>query len=176
MSLGHIPTLRIANDAPDRAIRLCSQAEPPRCCYHFTPWTFQMSPVAIFVLCDRGRMAHKDDRRASMIRAFEDGAELLVAHHLDLLAQIEAQLRAVHHTMRRIERLRGAKMRVGAELSNGERRTVLGGLTEEIAALDAQLDEEHQCCVQMQDTIDAMQQRLRDLKQVAAQIETTSES
>src|SRR5438445_4847567 len=116
------------------------------------------------------RMRHPmpDHERAVIIHAFEREADLLAVHQLDLLAQIEAQLRAVHHTMRRIERLRGAKRRVGVELSNGERSTTLGGLSREIDALDKQLEEEHQCCASMQETIKHMHQRLADLKHVAA--------
>jgi len=121
-------------------------------------------------------MAGVDRTREPIIRAFEQKAELLVVHHLDLLAQIEAQLRAVHHTMRRIESLRGAKLRVGAELSNGQRRTALGGLSVEVSALDKQLVEEHACCILMQKTIKQMQQRLDDLKKAAEQLENTSES
>src|ERR1041385_9013528 len=97
-----------------------------------------------------------DAKRTPIIHAFEREAELLVVHHLDLLAQIEAQLRAVHHTMRRIERLRSAKHRVGRELSNGERHSTLGSLSEEIAALDAQLKEEHRCYGEMSGTIHRM--------------------
>jgi hypothetical protein len=120
-------------------------------------------------------MADHDEKRAPILRAFEREAELLVAHQLDLLAQIEAQLRAVHHTMRRIERLRGDKLRVGTELSNGERRTLLSGLSEELAALETQLTIEHQCCGDMQATINHMQQRLRDLKEIGAHISHTPE-
>ena len=120
-------------------------------------------------------MADMDPARAPILKAFEDQAEVLFAHHLDLLAQIEAQLRAVHHTMRRIERLRGPKLRVGVELSNGERRTALGGLSQEITHLDAQLALERQCCAHMQETINQMQERLHHLKQVTANIDSTSE-
>jgi hypothetical protein len=120
-------------------------------------------------------MTDRDENRAPIIRAFEQEAELLVVHQLDLLAQIEAQLRAVHHTMRRIERLRGVRQRVGTELSNGQRHTTLGGLSEDIVALDQQLMEEHQCCSLMQETIKHMQERLVELKQAAAHIDSTSE-
>jgi hypothetical protein len=120
-------------------------------------------------------MAERDRQRAPIVRAFETQAELLVVNHLDLLALIEAQLRAVHHTMRLIERLRGARLRVGSQLSNGEQRTMLGGLSDEIVALDAQLMEEHECCGQMQETINNMQQLLQDLRQAALQIEPASD-
>ena len=52
-------------------------------------------------------------------------AEWLALEQLDLLAQVEAQVRSVHHTMRAIEKLRGGEHHVGPELSNGERGTVL---------------------------------------------------
>jgi len=117
-------------------------------------------------------MADADEtRRASEILAFEREAELLVVHQLDLLAQIEAQLRSVHHTMRRIERLRTAKRRVGSELTNGQRQTALVGLSAELTGLDKQLSEEHECCGVMQETIKQMQKRLADLKHVAARLE-----
>jgi hypothetical protein len=116
-------------------------------------------------------MAHADDTRASTLQAFERDAELLVVHQLDLVAQIEAQLRAVHHAMRRIEQLRGTRLRVGAELSNRERQTMLTGLSTEVAELDKHLSEEHQCCRLMQDTIAQMQERLAALKQTATRLD-----
>ena len=85
-----------------------------------------------------------DTFRASQIREFEMEAELLVAHQLDFLAQIESQLRAVHQTMRRIERLRNVNSRVGPELSNGGREDVLAGLMRELNAVDEQLLVQHQ--------------------------------
>jgi chromosome segregation ATPase len=121
-------------------------------------------------------MADADETRAASLRLFEAEAELLVAHQLDLLAQIEAQLRAVHHTMRRIERLRPAKLRVGAELSNGQRQTALVGLSSEVTELDKQLSEERDCCEFMQTTIKQMQARLVDLKQAAARLENESDA
>jgi hypothetical protein len=119
-------------------------------------------------------MAGADATRALELRAFDAEAELLVVHQLDLLAQIEAQLRAVHHTVRRIEPLRSAKQRVGSELSNGQRQTVLVRLSAELAVLDKQLWEEHECCGLMQDTIKQMQKRLADLKHTAARLEQES--
>ena len=116
-------------------------------------------------------MRGEPPNRASIIKTFEREAELLVVHQLDLLAQIEAQLRAVHHTMRRIERLRGGKHHVGAELSNGERATTLAGLSGELEDLDQHLLMEHECCDLMQETIKEMQARLADLKQTAARLE-----
>jgi chaperonin cofactor prefoldin len=111
-------------------------------------------------------MAH-DDFRTSQIREFEGEAEWLVAYQLDLLAQIESQLRGVHQTMRRIERLRNVTSRVGAELSNGERTNVLVGLSRELDALDKQLSLQHQSNRDMQSVIEKMQQRLIAVKQAA---------
>jgi hypothetical protein len=116
-------------------------------------------------------MTDPETTRAATIQTLEKEAELLVVHQLDLLAQIEAQLRAVHHAMRRIERLRNAKLRVGVELSNGQRRTTLTELSSDIAELDKQLTEEHDCCRLMQATIKKMQQRLSALKHTAGQLE-----
>jgi ribosomal 50S subunit-associated protein YjgA (DUF615 family) len=96
--------------------------------------------------------------------AFETDAEFLVLEQLDLLAQVEAQLRAVHHTMRRIEKLRAAKHRVGPELSEGLRRETLHGLTAELEALDAQLATQHSCCHEMLHTVERMRHRLTSVK------------
>ena len=59
----------------------------------------------------------------------------------------------------------------GAELSNGQRRTTLTELSSDIAELDKQLTEEHDCCRLMQATIKKMQQRLSALKHTAGQLE-----
>jgi hypothetical protein len=111
-----------------------------------------------------------DKSRAAGLHALEQDAELLVLEQLDLLAQVEAQLRAVHHTMRRIETLRAAKFREGEpELSNGQRGEVLVGLLEELLALDEHLDIQYQCSREMQKTVERMQQRLKALREAAAQ-------
>jgi hypothetical protein len=109
--------------------------------------------------------------RASIIRAFETAAEMLVVSQLDLLAQIEAQLRAVHHTMRRIERLRGAKLRIGSQVSDRQRETALKVLSDEVAHLEKQFVEERECCWHMQDTIRQMQEHLAGLQHTAARLE-----
>ena len=103
------------------------------------------------------------DRR--QMDLLEQDAELLAAYQLDLLAQLERQLRAVHLTMRHIERLRGAKHRVGPELSNSSRETILTDLATDISALDAQLDIEHACCEDMHRAISEMRLRVGDLRQ-----------
>jgi hypothetical protein len=102
--------------------------------------------------------------RTHETQLIEQDAEMLAVLHLDLLAQVEQQLRAVHHTMRHIEKLRGAKHRIGPELSNGQRATTLTDLSDEIEALDAQLDAEHACCSEMRDIIAKMQARVRELR------------
>ena len=110
-----------------------------------------------------------DETRASRLLAVERDAELLVVEQLDLLAQVEAQVRAVHHTMRRIEKLRGAKYRVGPELSNGQRQEMLQGLLDELHALETHLRLQHECGREMQATVEKMQRRLMDLKSAAEQ-------
>jgi len=106
--------------------------------------------------------------RESQIRRFEQDAENLVVYQLDLLAQLERQLRAVHHTMRHIEKLRNAKHRVGRELSNGQRGEELVSLSDEIAQLEVHFKSEHECCTDMQITIAHMQNLLADLRQRVA--------
>jgi hypothetical protein len=102
--------------------------------------------------------------RAAEIRTFEQEAEVLATYQLDLLAQLERQIRAVHHTMRHIERLRSVKYRVGPELSNGQREETLGHLAAEVADLDSHIASEHDCCVDMQATIAQMRERISDLR------------
>jgi hypothetical protein len=99
------------------------------------------------------------------IRKFEQDAERLVVYQLDLLAQLERQLRAVHLTMRHIEKLRGIRDRVGPELSNGQRGDELVTLSAEVAQLDVHFKSEHECCTDMQITIAQMQNLLADLRQ-----------
>src|SRR5947209_19868770 len=103
--------------------------------------------------------------RDRQVRSFEPDAEKLVVYQLDLLAQLERQLRAVHHTMRHIERLRNARHRVGPELSNGERGDELVGLSDEVAQLEVHFKSEHECCTEMQITIAHMQNLLAELRQ-----------
>jgi hypothetical protein len=116
-----------------------------------------------------------DDARQSLIHDFEDDAEVLFVQHLDLLAQLEAQLRAVHHTMRGIERLRGGSRRVGPELVNSERETILLGLATEIDDLDRYIAIEHDCCRAMHTTIAVLQQRIATLKRLTARLQETRE-
>ena len=48
-----------------------------------------------------------DPTKGHTVTALEMDAEFLVLDQLDLLAQVEAQLRAVHHTMRRMRNCAG---------------------------------------------------------------------
>jgi hypothetical protein len=109
-----------------------------------------------------------DDARKSVILDFEHDAEILFLQHLDLLAQLESQLRAVHHTMRGIERLRGGTRHVGPQLANGEREAILGGLAREIDELDRHVTVEHECCRAMHTTIVGLQEAVATLKRLAA--------
>lgn len=112
-------------------------------------------------------MVEHDSVRAAGIKAFEADAEKIVVHQLDLVAQLEAQLRAVHHTMRAIEKMRAARYRVGRELRNGERGTTLTTLAGEIQAIDEELRVQHQSCLDMQRSICEMQARLTELRHAA---------
>lgn len=110
-----------------------------------------------------------DDGRRALINDFEDDAEVLFLQHVDLLSQLEAQLRAVHHTIRSIERLRGGSRRVGPELVDGERETILVGVAKEVDALDSHIGVEQHCCHEMQTTIVEMQTRVKTLERLAPQ-------
>jgi seryl-tRNA synthetase len=111
-------------------------------------------------------MSDQSDQRARQLEALETDAEVLVAHQLDLVAQLEKQLRAVHHTMRRIEQLRAAKRRRGgsATLSNGARDNTLDHLSAELTSIDTELDTQHELCLEMQTTVEKMRARLRAMR------------
>jgi DNA-binding transcriptional regulator YbjK len=109
--------------------------------------------------------------RAQEIQVFEQDAETLAVCQLELLAQLERQLRAVHHTMQHIEKLRSVKNRVEPELSPVQGHTTLTSLDEDIEALDSHLHVEHACCSDMRDTIIKMQGRLADLRRRACVID-----
>ena len=107
-------------------------------------------------------------------RKLESEAEILAASQLDLLAQIEAQLRAVHHLMRRIEPLRARSVGQPSEaMTNGERADTLTGLSGDLEAIEQQLSVQLGCCEDMLATIAQMRQRLPALKQAAGLIEQT---
>ena len=111
-------------------------------------------------------MAEDASARAQAIRDFEDQAEELVVFQLDLLAHLEQQLRAAHHLMRNIEKLRNVKKRSGPELSNGERGDTLSHLDAELDELDTQVRAQRQLCSDMHQTINQMQRKLDQFRQV----------
>src|SRR3954467_13516460 len=99
------------------------------------------------------------NERAGTRRSLEDDAELLVAYQLNLLAQIEAQLRSVHHTMRGTEKLRRPNSRVGPQLSSGQSEIARTALSKELAILDTHLEGQHEPCRAMQQIVEKMQAR-----------------
>ena len=110
-------------------------------------------------------------------RKLESEAEVLAASQLDLLAQIEAQLRAVHHLMRRIEPLRARSAGQSSEaMTNGQRADTLTGLSGDLEAIEHQLSVQLRCCQDMQATIAHMRLRLPALKKAAGLIEQTEPS
>ena len=100
-----------------------------------------------------------DDPRRDIL-AFEYEAEVLVGYQLDLLSQLELQLRTVQHTMRHIEKLRVVGRRVGPELSDSERESTLIQLRSQLQALEGYFATERESCTEMQRTLDRMHQRL----------------
>jgi hypothetical protein len=111
--------------------------------------------------------------RALEFEVFLQDTEMLAVSHLDLLAQLERQLRAVHQTMRHIDKLRNLKRRVEpvAPLSADQSETASTSLDEDIEALDSHLHVEHSCCSHMRDTIIKMQSRVADLRRRASAID-----
>jgi hypothetical protein len=112
--------------------------------------------------------------RSSTRQDFEFEAEILVAHQLDLVAQLERQLRAILRTMRQIEQLRSAKRRAGKELSNGDKTTALGHITDEVAQIDTELSTQHESCLEMQRTVETMRAMLRSINSPAHADDTGS--
>jgi hypothetical protein len=98
------------------------------------------------------------------LHSFEKQAEVLVVHQLDLLAQLENQMRAVRKTLTQIETLRGAKYRAGGELTNGERGDVLRTLSAQLTGIDSELQTQHESCVEMQRCIQEMRSSLGSFK------------
>jgi phage-related tail protein len=113
---------------------------------------------------------------AAGVRSVVEGeAEVLVAYQLDLLAQLECQLRAVHRTMRQIEKLRSATARrEGATPSNGEKLDALQHLTREVEAIDRELATQHESCGLMLETVETMRGRLDQLRQSSGRTRTAS--
>jgi hypothetical protein len=99
-----------------------------------------------------------DPSRERDLPRFEQEAEMLAVYQLDLLAQLERQLRAVHQTMRQIEKLRNPRHRRHPvrDISNGDRFSSLTTLSDELTSIDRELHTQHQSCQDMQHTIDHM--------------------
>jgi hypothetical protein len=104
-------------------------------------------------------------KRVRDLDVLEQDAEMLVVLQLDLLADVERQVRAVHQTMRHIEKLRGVRSRVGPELSDTQRTDTLSTLDDEIVALEEHFAIEQECCSDMHDTIKKMRARLAEMRQ-----------
>ena len=102
--------------------------------------------------------------RASSLASIEQAAEMLSVHQMDLLSQLEAQLRSARHTIHAVNRLRDKTHRVGAEPTNGERTHILIQLSDEISEIDKNLLIQHQTCLDQQRLIREMQARLTALK------------
>jgi hypothetical protein len=112
--------------------------------------------------------------RALEFEVFLQDAEMLAVSHLDLLAQLERQLRAVHQTMRYIDKLRNLKRRVEpAALPSEPSQSAATSLDEDIDALDSHLHVEHSCCSHMRDTIIKMQSCVADLRRRASAIDNS---
>ena len=97
---------------------------------------------------------------AGLLRLPPETSHAIALGSLDLLAQLECQLRAVHRTMRQIEKLRSAKSRrEGATPSNGEKLDALEHLTREVEAIDRELATQHESCGLMLETVETMRGR-----------------
>jgi hypothetical protein len=116
--------------------------------------------------------------RALEFEVFLQDAEMLAISHLDLLAQLERQLRAVHQTMRHIDKLRHLKRRVepAAPGAADQLHVAPTSLDEDIEALESHLHVEHSCCSHMRDTIIKMQCRVADLRKHASAIDAPPSS
>jgi hypothetical protein len=114
--------------------------------------------------------------RALEFEVFLQDAEMLAVSHLVLLAQLERQLRAVHQTMRYVDKLRHLKRRVEPPTppSPDQSQTTPTSLDEDIEALDSHLHVEHSCCSRMRDTIIKMQSRVADLRRRASAIDESA--
>jgi hypothetical protein len=113
-----------------------------------------------------------DPSRLQILADLEGCAEQLTERHDALIAQIESQLRAVHHTLHRIGTLRSARHRVGPELSDSARHTAVAGLTDEIIAIEAHLEEQEDTCRAMHAMIRKMYEGVSDLRLLAARLKS----
>ena len=98
----------------------------------------------------------------------EQEAEQLVVYQLDLLAQFEHQLRAVHLTLRHIEKLRRDKDRAGSALSKGQKIETLDFLIHQLNLIDQELNTQHESCQLMLATMHKMREELRRLRDVSS--------
>lgn len=112
-------------------------------------------------------MPIRDIDRAPQVEFIEHSADLLAVHQLDLLGQIEEELRAVRHTMLAIEQLRPLPNRVIEELPNGEKQKVLEQLTVELKGLDSLLLQQHDTGAAMLAITRQMMYRVRALLQAS---------
>jgi uncharacterized coiled-coil protein SlyX len=95
----------------------------------------------------------------------DEMADWLAGQQLDLLAQVDAQLRAVHRVLRRIEKVRAARHAEGPLPPSEDRRGKgVKALSGEIAELDVHLASQADCCREMMATIEGMQSRIADVK------------
>jgi len=108
--------------------------------------------------------------KATILRGLEDQADLLNAYQVDLVAQIEAHLRAVHHTMRRISSVRAARYRIGPELSNGERVEALKDLASEMTEIQSQINIQAKTCDHMGQLVVQMQETAVHLRRMAQKL------
>ncbi len=86
----------------------------------------------------------------------EREAELLVLQQLDLLVQLEGQVRVVERMKSHLEKLRGAKYRIGPRPAREERQAALARLIDELGELDRQGLLQHQCCLDMRRAVGTM--------------------
>ena len=114
--------------------------------------------------------------RETILRGLEERAEQLTAHQLDLIAQVEAHLRAIHHTMRRINTMRATKFRTGPALSNGERLVALTDLAEQMIEIESHLKIQMQTCNEMDRLIGKMLTATADAKALAQRLAEPSTS
>src|SRR5688572_1206226 len=89
---------------------------------------------------------------------------------------MERQLRAVHRTMRQIEKLRSAKTHGGIEPSNNRKADALDHLTAELSVIDQELNTQHESCRLMLATVEKMRERLRAVRQPSVASADTPES
>ena len=108
--------------------------------------------------------------RDDALKGFEQDAEALVVYQTDVIAQIESQLRAARETIRMVQRLRGVPHRNGPELTDNQREDTLESLAKEWRELDRQLDTQHECCLEIQNTIAKMRKRLGEMRTLAGRV------